>query len=351
MFSGVSIRTLLTRLLKLLVFAALACFIQDQFRDLDLAQVTRLLGGIGIAAILLFLPYAVVILLDAIGWRECMTGKERIHLREIFIIRLSTDAVMNTFPAGVAFAETLRSVLLRDRFGLRMTDAVAATLLSKINIAVAQMLFVIGGFIIALSLHRTAFTHLGMLSSPAEITVAFIVTGALMGALSLPYSGARLTQLSGLLGRIRVPILQRMITRFHSSLVHIDRYVTAFAREHRPRLFRALGYFLLSWLMMAAETWLILSLLHSGVTFLQAVALEALLSLVKILFFFIPSAMGAQEVGILTILSAYGIPEVAAVAAAFIILRRGKELFWALSGISLFGYLRVNPFKPAFLKA
>ncbi len=342
---------MLLNAVRLFIVAVLAWFIWSQFRELDGAQVLRLLEGIGGAAALIVLPYGTVILLDAAGWRQCVTGSEHVPLREMFVIRLSTDAVMNTFPAGVAFAETLRPLLLRDRFGLRMTDAVASTLLSKINIAVAQIGFIITGLIFAFSLHASSLGELGLFSSPSSIAGTFLLAASAGIVLSLPYSGARLTQITALLGRIRIPLLQRGAARIRNAVADIDRYVTGFARHHRTRLLRALLLFLLSWFAMAFETWLILALLGSGMSIMQAIALEATLSVVKLVFFFIPSAIGAQEVGILSILTAFAIPEAAAIAAAFIILRRGKELLWACSGISLFAYLRVNPFKPAFMKA
>lgn len=346
-----SIRSIVLNAIRLLVLSVLVWFIWSQFRELDGALVASLLHGIGAAAVLIFLPYGLVILLDAAGWRECMTGTGRISLRDMFVIRLSTDAVMNTFPAGVAFAETLRPLLLRDRFGLRMTDAVAATLLSKINIAVAQIGFIITGLFVALSLHASSLGKLGLLSSPTAIAGTFLLAASAGVVLSLPYSGERLTQIMTLLGRLRIRAVQHGIERIRHAAADVDRYVTGFARDYRARLLRALALFLLSWFVMAFETWLILALLGSGMSLMQAIALEATLSIVKVLFFFIPSAVGAQEAGILTVLTAFGIPEAAAVAAAFIILRRGKELAWALSGIGLFAYLRINPFKPVFIKA
>jgi hypothetical protein len=43
-----------------------------------------------------------------------------------------------------------------------------------------------------------------------------------------------------------------------------------------------------AWLLIAVETYLILDLLGAGPTFTQAIALESVASVMRILFFFIP---------------------------------------------------------------
>ncbi len=345
-----AIRTFLVHVLRAAAMLLLMYFLYRQFATLDIVHVQRLLFGMGAAAALIMLPYASVIALDAAGWRGCMPpSRRRLSLAGLSAIRLSTDAVMNTVPAGVAIAETLRPLLLQKHFGLRTGEAVASTMLAKINMAVMQMVFVICA-VLLLTLQEGPRAELGILATAHGQAIIIGVSVVFLLFLLLPYAGVRLERISKLLQTLPLPPLQRLLTRVHGALCDIDTEIAGFVRGSRAQLASVLGIFLISWMMMAVETWLIFFLLGHELSLAQAVVLEGLLSAIKLVFFFIPSGLGAQELGIPAILGVFGIPEVAAVAAAFIILRRGKELTWSATGLALFGALGVNPFRPALRK-
>jgi uncharacterized membrane protein YbhN (UPF0104 family) len=337
-------------LLRAAALLLLLYFLYLQFSTLDFSHVRRLLIGIGAAGVLIMLPYAGVISLDAAGWRGCMTpSRSRLSLRGLSMIRLSTDAVMNTVPAGVAIAETLRPLLLQKHFGLRTGEAVASTMLAKINMAVTQMIFVILA-VLLLTLQEGSRAGLGLVGTTRGQALVISLSVAFLLLLLLPYAGVRLQGITTLLSSLRLPPLSRLLGRIHGAVREIDNEIARFVRGSRTQLASVLGIFLLSWLMTAAETWLIFYLLGQELTLAQAAILEGLLSAIKLVFFFIPSGLGAQELGIPAILGVFGVPEVAVMAAAFIILRRGKELAWTTTGLALFGALGVNPFRPALRK-
>jgi uncharacterized membrane protein YbhN (UPF0104 family) len=55
-------------------------------------------------------------------------------------------------------------------------------------------------------------------------------------------------------------------------------------------------------------------------------------SILRILFFFIPAGLGAQEIGYVMVLTTFGLPEPLALSASYIMLKRSKELVWATVG-------------------
>ena len=332
---------------KAALLAMLGILLWQQLRGLDGDAVLRQLDNLGIAASLILLPYALVLLLDTRGWRHTFPVPRAAPLPQLGLIRMSTDAVMNTFPAGVAFAETLRPILLRRRIGLAWTDAISVTIVSKINIAVTQMLFILTGLGLAVLSYSDRLRDTALLSSPAGVALSATTLVALLAVLWLPYSGGRLAALAGLLHRIPFPALRQRLLRRERALEDIDAYLARFRRDRGSRLLHSLGYFLLSWFVLAGETWLILSLLGADVTIVQAVIIESLAGVIKILFFFIPSALGVQEIGFITLIGGLGIPDALPLAAAFILLRRGKELAWALAGFAGLWRLGINPFTPA----
>ncbi|MBE0642759.1 MAG: flippase-like domain-containing protein [Bacteroidetes bacterium] len=334
----------LTLAVKVSVISAIAFLLWSQFHALDIHEALSLLRRMGPLAVIPFLPYAFVTMLDARGWRHTMPVPRDIPMREISAIRLATDAVMNTFPAGVAFAETLRPFLLQKRLRMRWSDALAVTIVAKINIAITQMLFLLAGLALAAISYSGPLKQTGVFATPAAGIGAAAAAALFTGALFLPYSGGRLTQLASILEHIPLDAVKQFIRRGRIVLTEIDGYLNAFRLKRKSRLLHSLGYFMLSWCVMAMETWLILTLLGANVTIVQAVIIESIAALVKLLFFFIPSGLGAQEISFAALLSALIGPEALALSAAFIVIRRGKELAWAGIGLGLFGYLGINPF-------
>jgi uncharacterized membrane protein YbhN (UPF0104 family) len=48
--------------------------------------------------------------------------------------------------------------------------------------------------------------------------------------------------------------------------------------------------------------------------------------------FFVPAGLGVQDLGYVAFLHASGVPEAAALGAAFVVLKRAKELAWVAAG-------------------
>ncbi len=331
------------RILIITLVTASAWMLWRQLSGVSLGDVERLVGQLGYRLPFIVLPYGLVLLLDVAGWRQCMTTPGYLSLRTLFAIRVSTDALMNTLPAGVAVAEPMRIVLLNRRMNLPVHEAASATILAKMNIAIAQMLFVLLGVMLVL-LHSEQNQGIAAVLDRAGgwMTVVPIALAAL-AALSLPYSGPRFTQALRILRRLPFSALRHLLHRTESALTDIDRYIGNFARSHRERFITTLLLFFWGWLVMAVETWLLLHLLGVEITMTQALVFEGLASIVKLVFFFIPSGLGAQDLSFVAMLFAFGVSDAATVAVAFMLLRRGKELFWALTGFGLLAYLRAKP--------
>ncbi|MCZ7557982.1 MAG: lysylphosphatidylglycerol synthase domain-containing protein [Bacteroidia bacterium] len=329
-----------TRFLVAVLIAGSALLLWQQLRGVSLHDVQALVSTLGYRLPLIVLPYGLVLLLDVLGWRQCMTTPRYLSLRTLFAIRVSTDALLNTIPAGVAIAEPMRIMMLHRRLRLPVADATSATLLSKMNIAIAQMLFVLLGLLLVL-LHANQHQGIAALLDSAGGWVTVLpATLLVLAVLSLPYTGPRFTQLLQLLHRLPVPTLRKQLSRGERALAEIDGYIGDFARSNRARFITSLLLFLWGWLLMAAETWLLLHLLGAEVSISQAIVFEGLASIVKLLFFFIPSGIGAQDLSFVAMLFAFGVPDAATVAVAFMLLRRGKELFWAITGLGVLGFLR-----------
>jgi uncharacterized membrane protein YbhN (UPF0104 family) len=139
--------------------------------------------------------------------------------------------------------------------------------------------------------------------------------------------------------------LQKLIAKAEPAIGRLDSHVGRFARDHTSRFVGSLLFGFAAWLLIGVESYLILKLLGANPTFTQAIALEAAASILRILFFFIPSGLGASEVGFVTLLVAFGFPDAITLAAAYIAVKRLKEAGWVVLGYFVFWFVGLNLFR------
>ena len=91
------------------------------------------------------------------------------------------------------------------------------------------------------------------------------------------------------------------------------------------------------WFLRAVETWLFLRLVGVDVPLPAAMVIETALILVRAMAVPVPAGLGVQDAGYVLCLKALGVPDATTVGAAFVLLKRGKDLFWILLGFLLLG--------------
>ena len=88
--------------------------------------------------------------------------------------------------------------------------------------------------------------------------------------------------------------------------------------------------------------------LGAPVGFAEVISFEAGLSLLRNFAFFAPAGLGVQDLGYLAFLNALGFPGAGEIGAAFVLMKRAKELFWIAIGYTLFLVARKRaPLPPA----
>jgi uncharacterized membrane protein YbhN (UPF0104 family) len=103
--------------------------------------------------------------------------------------------------------------------------------------------------------------------------------------------------------------------------------------------------FLGAWCLEALESALLLHLVGARVDLSSVFALEAGLSLVRSAVVLAPSGLGVVDLGYATVLQALGADPGA--AAAFVLLKRGKEAVWVAAGYGLLALLRAPQSSPS----
>jgi hypothetical protein len=318
---------------SLAVLAALAVVLRQQLSTLRADAFIGLLNCVGLQMFLVLVPACLVTVADTVGWGSCIVTRSLPSIfPRLLAIRISCDAVCNSLPAGVAFGESLRAALLKVQFGIGLTESAACCLLGKLNLALAHMAYVVL-VTLGLLLGIGGRVRVERLPGGAAALVAGAAAAALVGGLLvLSYTGPRLSQAIREVGRVRIGIVQRASATLASPLSRIDEQIGALARSHPAHLARSIGAYFAGWTALASESALILYLLGGDVPLVAALEIEAVVSVMRIAFFFLPSAVGAAEVAYVGMLTALGVPDPVTTSAAFITIKRSREALWILVG-------------------
>jgi len=199
--------------LRLALAAVVLALLWHYFSGLDLSLVAVRIGGSGFALSLILLPYGLVLLAESFAWRLTIRRAPGPGPGRLYLIRMATDAILYSIPGGVAVAEPMRPALLQRQCGIDLTEGIGSCIITKINIAVAQALFVFLGFVLVMASYPGVALQLGVGGGPAGYSLAGLVLIGAVGLLTLPFSGPRLTQLLPLLSRIPLAPLQKLIAR------------------------------------------------------------------------------------------------------------------------------------------
>ena len=304
-------------------------------RTIDWPQTAQTLGQLGARAPLVLVPYLFVLSCDTAAWRHTFEHPAQLRYWSLWQLRIASEAVSNSVPAGPAIAEGIKAILLQRRFGLPLEEASANVILAKFGLAVSQSLFLIAALGSAVpTLQRKSQDILG------DEGLEWVAIGIAFGFL--------LIVSTVLLALVRGKLFVRVI-RWFPRLSHwmpaaerLDHAFGAFTRVPQQQTLLAVVLFCCGWACLGSENYVILSLLGTDVTLGQALAMEALLSIVRIAFFFLPSALGAQEAGYYLVLRAYDVPQPEVLAAAFMVTKRAKELIWIGAGYAVLSHLHIR---------
>ncbi len=288
--------------------------------------ISRAFATLGWSAPLILLPYALVYFLDTVGWRlsfGCALPKA-ISFGTLFRIRWAGEALNNVVPSAYLGGEAMKVYLLHKR-GLPVADGTTSVTIGKTAQVLAEVIFIAFGAVAGSSILPAG--------SPARAGM-FAIAGAataLVGMLFWLQHRGIFSAFLALTERLRLRI--HALTSRAESLRQLDRRIFDFYREDRRRFLSGVTLYLAGWIADSMEILLVSHLLGMPLDWGQALAFEAFISVAKALGVFAPAALGVQESGVIFLFYLFGLP--AALAAPYAIIRRARELTFALIGGAL----------------
>lgn len=327
----------LQRALRLVgLFVGLGLF-GYMLRDLEVRDVGRLLADLGPAFALVLLPQAVGTLVHTAAWKELLAAlKSRAPYFALVDVYVQSEAIRMALPAGPALSESFSVWAAGSRFGVPWPRSLAAIAAKKAWVLCTHALC----FVTLLILGQGAFSRLAA-SIPggfalgwvaAGTAVALFVAGSLTIALLASRSASRM--FTRLAARLPIPRL-RSWAREQQEKPVAEAAATISLKSHLLSAF----FLLVQWATEIAETWLILHLLGIPVTLTEAMVVELGGSLVRSLAFVVPGGLGVQDASYVSLLSGLGVAG-PSTGAAFVLLKRTKDIFYVALGLALFGLRR-----------
>ena len=263
------------------------------------------LGGLA----LLCLYAALILLTAALAWIALLPPEYRRSLHHFYIARLVRDSIADISPFSPVggMVAAARLMILKGMNGAYASASVAADATTK---AMAQIAFLAFGVTIAV-LHLGGIVESGWLLQSLAAVLLLGIPG-IIGLIALQKRGSA--------------FIEKLALRFFPNADHGVSFRDAIHEiyEAPGRLAVSATWHLVAWVGSGIGTWIAFYLVGVEISFLDALALEALLCTLRSIAVFVPAAIGVQEGGYAALAQLFGLPAEAGIAVS--LLKRAREI-------------------------
>ncbi len=310
------------------------------FAGIDLAATLRAVSRSGPLTPIALVPFLGSMALDAAGMTLLLRPLGRsLSFLQIFPVRIATEALHVTAPAGFLVADSMTATLLDSRAGVPLQEGAVLAVARKWLVMRAHGAYIVlgaaSGAAVLASLSERCF---GGPWLPWAVGGAALLPLGLSIGLGAGFRGrSALARLHDVLGRLPWPALRARVGRWRSGAVEVDAHLGRIGAARAITWLAALSFFG-CWLGEALDTAVIVRLVGGPFDFAFAMAAEVGISLLRSVGNVAPAGLGVQDAGYATLFPALGLP--VETTAAFVLLKRGKELVWIAAGYALLAALR-----------
>jgi putative membrane protein len=312
------------RIVPLLALAAGLSLLGWLLHHTGLEPVWQRLRVLGWTAPLVFVPYLLIAIIDARGWRLALpaAARARIPLPGLMLTRMAGEAVNSLTPAA-ALGEPVKVYLLRP-WQVTGSEALASVVISKTALIASQSLFTALGIAALLARIGRPQLALGWLVVLVVICALF-TTGLVWVQHRSP--GAALWRLLR-----RVMPRARLVDRLETSIAAFDHRLRDFYRGEPRAFLRASTWHFTGWLLGVVEVVVMVTLMGRSVTWLDAFVIETLAQPIRATSILVPAGIGTQELGGVWLCTFLGMAEPDAVTLW--LLKRAREVVFDGVGVA-----------------
>ena len=284
----------------------------------------------------LLLIYPVIFAFDTMGWKYAFPKDlpKDVPFLSLYFIRIIGDTFNVVIPWAASLGgEPLKAELLKSRHGVSLSEGYASILIVHTTFWISLNLFVIGGILVTLKtlpltpiLWKSVTIFIICLGFVAILLVAGLHFGIFKRVHSL---GEALKWWGPNSGEKRHKYLR------------LDDEIKKFYTANPKKFFLSSVYNFLGWFTGTFEVYFIAKILGLPIGLGEAWLLEALIQVLRIVTFFIPGSVGAQEGGIVLIFLQFGFEN--SVGLTFAVIRRIREIIWIGLGLVLWFLMEDRP--------
>jgi hypothetical protein len=309
------------KIAKILMTVVAICLLVRLISKIGPAVLVTQLATLGWCLAILAVLGLVKLGLRTWSWRETLVADGvKTTGWQLFGARLISQTFGYLSAMGSLVADPLKPLLLRD------TDVAASTpgtLVETVVFWLTSLLIILAG----------AFAGILVASSgPQVVALTLSVVATIMAGFVFLISKAPLVpRLRGILAR-RWKNQPARLTAWLTKAEEIERPTISFHLRHPKALRHILVLNLAVQIVMVAEVLLVLAAIGVKIGFLQLLATEGATRIAKILTFYIPARVGADEAGGAGAFVLFGMDGTAGLTVA--IARRIQALVWVAVGLA-----------------
>ncbi len=283
---------------------------------------------------LLLVPFFLGLALDTLAWRLLLPGHKNLSYKRLLGIHIGTESLLLTLPGGFAAADAMKIALLSRGSGIDPMESLTSLLARRWMLGLSQVLFVL----VAVGIGYGLFSGIsrrgvvGIPSAPIIVLISAVSVLVIAVAWHSAANGNTVERLFWFLHRLSPRSMRRWLLLHHDSFLKVASYASAIRSQRRSLLYVLQLLLVVSWLSDAVESVLVAAVLGIDVGFLTFVVMEAILSIVKLLAFFLPSGIVVKELGYVALFNAAKVAVTGPQTAVFIAVKRIINVVWILVG-------------------
>jgi hypothetical protein len=279
-------------------------------------------------------PFFVGMCLDTLGWSALLNPKHPVRLRELIKTHVGTEALILSLPAGFAISDSLKILLLRRQAGVEGARTFASLLARRWMLGISQVVFITLAGIVAFLTFGDPSKH-ALAGGGIDWGTAFAILGLIVTALLFARAllrGKGVSRLSTLVRRIPSSTIRGWLARHEGTIQTMRDELGSLGALPASLTALVVGLYTLSWTADVFESILVARSLGITLTIPAALAIEAVLSVVKLAVFFLPSGIFVKDAGYLALFSSFHVAAGSTQALAFLFLKRSITVFWIVTG-------------------
>ena len=324
------------KIIKLLLIGRGCYILAVTIRSVGLALIWENISALSWKLLPLLVIYPVIFAFDTLGWSYAFPKgpPKNVTFLDLYFIRIIGETLNAVIPFSASLGgEPIKAEILKRRHGLPLSQSYASILIVHTTFWVSLNLFVIGGILVTLKtlpLPPVLWTSVLIFLATLGLIALLLIIGLHLGIFKKVHALGEQWKWWGASSRDK-----------SEHYLQLDKDIQKFYTANPRRFFLSVFFNFLGWLAGTLEVYYVAQLLGMKIGLTEAWLLEALIQVLRIVTFFIPSSVGAQEGGILLIFSQFGFAN--PVSLTFAVIRRLREVLWIGLGLMLWSLMGDRP--------